>query len=819
MKTYKIASFLLSFLCSYFFAQAQTTLHSESFETDGEGVRYTSNTYSFCPTDPDYFLRTNSNPALPSGCSAGHGTALTNLQGTFYWASEDIRSNQLPAPGARPPGDITTSSINITNYNTLKVSLYLATSSNNGTRWESDDSINIKASFDGVNYITVGRFMGNAVGGGRLTIDENLNGIIDGSEVTYCDRSDFTKYIFSIPGTGTSLRIKLDFDQFGGTEELGIDLIEVTGNFVAPANTTWNGTTWSNGTPTASVDAIIASSTVPASFTCKALTINSGSALNILGITATINGNISNNGSGIIGTGNLIIASNAALSGSAISFLGNLTINTGATFTTNNLFTLASNISNTGYVGNSVGNISGNVTVQRYIPAGRRVYRFLSHPFITDLAMSSLTDNIDITGSGGSPFTTTTTNNPSAFSYNNATANSSLSLDPGWSNLTASSSFAAKAGYRILIRGSKGQAGSLTGGTYTPNAVTLDWTGVLNSGNQTFTLPHGGVNQTYSLIGNPYASPIDLSLLTRGSNINANFSVWNPNMFTRGAYETQAFSLISYILPSGSAFFAQTAGSTNNTITFTEASKSTSSAAPIFRTNQQEDQLVLEVVDHTGNYADKLTFFLNNDNQNYTANTDVLWDAEKLMNPDLNFYSFGNDLKKLAIDRRPITIKDTIQLGFTNTTTGNFSFVVKQVPEKNAPIILYLRDKFLLTEKALKLFDTIAISITNDALSQGNIRFEIITKQVPIVVTGTNLALLLSPNPVKNILTIRYTNPSQELGSLRLSNSHGQLLQTIQLGNACEGSYTINMAKYAIGVYTIELRSGKEKLNKQVIKH
>jgi hypothetical protein len=44
--------------------------------------------------------------------------------------------------------------------------------------------------------------MGNAVTGGRLTIDENLNGAIDGAEVTYCDRLDFTKYIFSIAGTG-----------------------------------------------------------------------------------------------------------------------------------------------------------------------------------------------------------------------------------------------------------------------------------------------------------------------------------------------------------------------------------------------------------------------------------------------------------------------------------------------------------------------------------------------------------------------------------------------------------------------------------------
>jgi hypothetical protein len=60
------------------------------------------------------FLRTNTNPALPPGtCASGHGTALTNLQGTYY-GGEDIRSS-TPVPNANPPGDITTSSINVTN--------------------------------------------------------------------------------------------------------------------------------------------------------------------------------------------------------------------------------------------------------------------------------------------------------------------------------------------------------------------------------------------------------------------------------------------------------------------------------------------------------------------------------------------------------------------------------------------------------------------------------------------------------------------------------------------------------------------------------
>lgn len=51
---------LFFFLVAFHKGNAQVTLYSESFETDGEGSRYFTNTYSFCNTppnnnNPDYF--------------------------------------------------------------------------------------------------------------------------------------------------------------------------------------------------------------------------------------------------------------------------------------------------------------------------------------------------------------------------------------------------------------------------------------------------------------------------------------------------------------------------------------------------------------------------------------------------------------------------------------------------------------------------------------------------------------------------------------------------------------------------------------------
>ncbi|MFY7898954.1 MAG: cadherin-like beta sandwich domain-containing protein, partial [Chitinophagaceae bacterium] len=234
---------------------------------------------------------------------------------------------------------------------------------------------------------------------------------------------------------------------------------------------------------------------------------------------------------------NLIInnASGVVLNG-ALTVNGTLTPTTG-TFTTNNNLTLSSIAARTASVAAGSGIINGNVTVQRFIPA-RRAFRFLAHPFSNNLSMSSLTDDIDITGAVGSPLTTTIANLPSAFGYDNSTIVSNLTQ--GWTPLIATSSLNPLSGYRVLIRGTKGQG--LNAQTYTPSAVTIDWSGTLNQGNQIVTLPYNGVNKDYSLIGNPYASPINLSLVTIGNNVNANFSVWNSTAGTRGAYVTQPFS-------------------------------------------------------------------------------------------------------------------------------------------------------------------------------------------------------------------------------------------------------------------------------------
>ncbi|MEM6801940.1 MAG: hypothetical protein AAF696_11090, partial [Bacteroidota bacterium] len=189
----------------------------ESFETDGEGTRYTSNTYdvSSAGSNCDFFIRTNTQPAC-------HGDAVTGIDGTFYWASEDVIS---PGNG-NVPGTLQLSPLIATGLNDFTVEVLLATSNNNGIRFEADDALFIQYNFDGGAWTTVGAFYG-AAGGANLVQDADLNGVPDVGGAAL--NTTLTNFVFNFNGAGTDLNVRVVVDQDGGSEEIIFDNICVNG--------------------------------------------------------------------------------------------------------------------------------------------------------------------------------------------------------------------------------------------------------------------------------------------------------------------------------------------------------------------------------------------------------------------------------------------------------------------------------------------------------------------------------------------------------------------------------------------------------------
>lgn len=284
--------------------------------------------------------------------------------------------------------------------------------------------------------------------------------VTDGSNTLSADMSSASStnpQIFTANGnyTGTVYICCPNSITIGG----GLDIFKIE---VTPT-TTWNSSSsWSNGTPNSTTEAIIEgtySTGTNGSFTTKKLTVNSGSLTVNSGTNLTVQNELINNA----GTNGIVVENNANLI-------------QGATTTVN---------SNT-----------GAITVKRNSnPLYRLDYTLWSSPVVSqNLAAFS-------------PLTSRTPNNR-FYTYDTASSAYNNTFDP------TATTFAAGTGY--LIRMPNEDPSSL--GTGTPYylgtaAITYNgvFTGVPNNGDVPFTLSTTG--NGYNLVGNPYPSPITMATL------------------------------------------------------------------------------------------------------------------------------------------------------------------------------------------------------------------------------------------------------------------------------------------------------------------
>ncbi|MCE7993653.1 MAG: hypothetical protein HEP71_16835 [Roseivirga sp.] len=210
-------------------AQAQTVLLQESFETDGESSRYTSN--SFYTAASDFWERTqNSNVT-----SRNHITnAPTAIDGTFYWAGEDTDQ----ASGGE--GIMTFNAVNVTGYS-LDLDILMAFGRPNDGRLEPSDYAIFEYNMDGGGWTIFGAMYGDndlpATNQGNLREDADLNGTHNHPSGQVVNSTAFQNFNFSIPATGTSCQIRLRVIMNTGTEELMLDNIRLNGTVAVSAPT------------------------------------------------------------------------------------------------------------------------------------------------------------------------------------------------------------------------------------------------------------------------------------------------------------------------------------------------------------------------------------------------------------------------------------------------------------------------------------------------------------------------------------------------------------------------------------------------------
>lgn len=465
--------------------------------------------------------------------------------------------------------------------------------------------------------------------------------------------------------------------------------------------------------------------------------------------------------------------------------------------------------------------IQGNVTVNKWIGGGRRAFRFFGHPFSQSIGLNQLTPYIHITGQGGAAngFTTTPTNNPSAFWYNTALGTGSATNDTGWRAYTntdgqGANAWRPKEGARIFVRGTLADGICCN----VPNPVTLRMTGPVNQCDIIDTL-QTNANFGYNFVGNPYASNVNMSGLQRGSNIGANFSVWDPRQGTAGAYVSQPFAF-SYILPAYSAFITTCTGATNNTITFPENSKT--AAAPtntLFKTTTGtfgSNVIQMRIMSNNDSVSwDRLLLFFDG----AAASTVDPLDGRKLSNPNLDFYTFSTDNEKLAIDFRPFVDSQVIPLGLNTDILQDYTIKVEDFDIPANKMVL-LHDKFLNVVQPLSGGMQYNFTVSNNPASFGDARFELNLSEVPTNVSGVASAafrLNMMPNPATRVVNINWNVASSTETEVTIATAMGQVVYNTTVRQGANG-LSVPVDGLSQGMYFVTVKTNGASVTQKLIK-
>ncbi len=429
----------------------------------------------------------------------------------------------------------------------------------------------------------------------------------------------------------------------------------------------------------------------------------------------------------------------------------------GGVLKTNDKLILESNASSTAYIaqGADAGNyIQGKVTVEQYIPAVARRYRFVTssinggnlldwqhETFVTgnNAAGTATGNTIGQLNSAG--FDATSNNNPSLFYYDETLPGD---LDARWVAVTNETNTLSDAplpvgrGYRLFIRGDRSDYGRLDGSVTDQNEVTMDLRGTPNQGDitvpVTYTTGSPYVNDNgWNLIGNPYPCNIDFKAMFKDSALHYPIYpiVWTFDA-TKNTYVSYnalsgAGSLESGIIPAGQAFWVKTDGPVSPVI-FKEQYKTAQSELYV----QRSDDVRM----------DELKVVLNKDSINedlvvlkYLPDASLehdKYDISKFWGGEMGL-SFLNqeDGAYLGMSVRPVRFRtiDHLQLYFYVATTGDYELKFDKSPNRLAGYTsnLLLIDQYVDTMILVTPHSSYPFTVDlNTAASKDPLRFKLL---------------------------------------------------------------------------------------------
>jgi len=528
----------------------------------------------------------------------------------------------------------------------------------------------------------------------------------------------------------------------------------------------------------------------------RSLTIQAGATLQAGTGTFSVSGSFINDGI-LAGTPHLILSGSSAqqirgtlnlanfqiTNGAAVtitsgntSIAGTLSINAG-TLATNGFLTLKSTASATARVAALTGTpISGNVTVERYIPAKTsRKWSFLASPVSGSSIRNGWQDDMFITGTGtggticgtggnqynSNGFDAAQQGNASMFVYNATRINGSR-----WVSVpnTTTTNLTPGTGYRINVRGPRGVADANCTDQLTinnplpPVATTLSATGTLMQGNINVPVygktAYGTGGNAYTLIGNPYASEVSIQRFYADNSTAISTSFWmytpqnsNNNYSTYNVFLQQAvdfpagYGNSDINIASGQAFFVERNNTADGTVTFRELHKSAviTTGNSFYRNTTVTDKTKIKL----SNVADaniNSSIFINYLNDPQASDTSVTAFDSYSFNTGNAFYIASlKGSNALAIQTRSaFSGNDTVNLVF-RADTGNFKLSFSEFDQFITATEIKLIDNFTGTITDVRQNSDYNFSVTADTASYGSSRFRVVFRSATLPISGIAL--------------------------------------------------------------------------------
>lgn len=519
---------------------------------------------------------------------------------------------------------------------------------------------------------------------------------------------------------------------------------------------------------------------------------------------------------------------NGAVLGNAMEVIGTVNISNGALNSANNL-TLISNASSTARVATiTSGSITGNITVQRFIPGGvsKRKWRFLSFPVNNGsggMPISEFIDDIHVTGTGASAngFDDCGGCGASLRTYTESVTGASGN---GWTNpASINAVIPTGTGFEVFVRGDRNTVQDPFSGSSVPTDVTIDYTGTMNAGNYTFNLSYtntGNAGDGFNLVANPYPSQIDWAAASGWTRTNINIHAYVYDAVS-GGYGTVSTSGVggvgvagmSRYIPSGQAFFVK-ANAANPSIGMTEAIKVANIPFNFFRdANVAEPSLgyaKFKVI--SPNYQDNFVIRLDTAASDSVKDED---DAVKFFNDRLNFYTKSAENINLAINHFPypdsINIEDTINVSIFSYNDSTIEYTshrieLDQIVNLDGDIRFDLIDHYTNERFPISTIGWYNFNIDSNTASYGNDRFDLVLYRIFTGIEKDKIKKSISvfPNPANEQVYFGTASNTAEEVKVSLLNIQGQLISSENKIMNTEESY-INLSNLSEGIYFLKI--------------